>query len=92
MAFEKWFTVSGTNAAYNSPLIGNGEIVTTIGPQGYHNGFCPETEQVNRTIFWAGRRLHDTRTAKIQIPRVPPEELIGATIPLVRFGPLLRTL
>lgn len=92
MTFEKLLTVSSSDSAYNSPLIGNGEVVTTIGPLGYHNGFCPEAEQVNRTIFWAGRRLNDARTAKIRIPRVPPEELIGATIPLVRMGRLHRSL
>ncbi|MBN2088706.1 hypothetical protein JW964_03795 [candidate division KSB1 bacterium] len=87
-----FFTVSSDQAVYNSPLLGNGEIVTTIGPTGYHNGHCPEQEHVNRTIFWAGRRLKDARSAKIRIPRVPPEELIGPTIPLIRFGRLFRTL
>jgi len=85
-------TVLSTDTEYNSPVIGNGEVVTMIGPTGYHNGFCPSGEYVNRTIFWAGRRMHDARTAKIRIPRVPPEELIGATIPLVRYGRFLRTL
>ena len=85
-------TVLSTDGQYNSALIGNGEVVTTVGPTGYHNGFCPSGEHVNRTIFWAGRRMSDARTAKIRIPRVPPEELIGATIPLVRYGRFLRTL
>lgn len=91
-AEKKFFTVCSTDPEYNSPIIGNGEVVTTVGPTGYHNGFCPEEELVNRTIFWAGRRLRDARSAKIRIPRVPPEELIGATIPLIRFGRFLRTL
>lgn len=86
------FTVRSTDAAYNSPLIGNGEVVTTVGPTGYHNGFCPAQETLNRTIFWAGRRLLDARNVKTRIARVPPEEPIGATRPLVRFGRLARTL
>ncbi len=86
------FKVRSTDSAYSSPLIGNGEVVTTVGPTGYHNGFCPPEEAVNRTIFWAGRRLQNARTADIRIPRVPPEELIGPTIPLIRFGRLVRTL
>ena len=85
-------TVRSTDPAYSSPMIGNGEITTTIGPTGYHNGFCPPDELVNRTIFWAGRRLRDARGANIRIPRVPPEELIGPTRPLIRFGRLSRTL
>ena len=86
------FTVRSEDSAYNSPMIGNGEVVTIVGPTGYHNGFCPSDEAVNRTVFWAGRRLRDARGAKISVPRVPPEELIGPTIPLVRFGRLIRTL
>ncbi|MBD3288805.1 hypothetical protein GF337_08390 [candidate division KSB1 bacterium] len=89
---QKLFTVSHTDSEYNSPFLGNGEVTTTVGPTGYHNGYCPEAEKVNRTIFWAGRRLSDARSADIRIPRVPPEELIGPTIPLVRFGRLLRSL
>jgi len=89
---QNMFTVKSSDADYNSSMIGNGEIVTTVGPTGYHNGFCPVDEQVNRTIFWAGRRMSDARTAKIRNPRVPPEELIGATIPLVRFGRFRRNL
>jgi hypothetical protein len=86
------FTVRSTDTAYNSPLIGNGEIVTTVGPTGYHNGLCPAEETLNRTIFWAGRRLRDARDVTTAIPRVPPEEMIGPTRPLVRFGRLTRTL
>jgi len=86
------FTVHSTDSAYNSPLIGNGEIVTALGPTGYHNGLCPLEETPNRTIFWAGRRLKDARNANTRFPRVPPEELIGPTRPLVRFGRLTRTL
>jgi hypothetical protein len=85
-------TVRSTDSLYNSPLIGNGEIVTVVGPTGYHTGFCPEEEAVNRTFFWAGRRLKDARNANVKIPRVWREELIGPTRPLVRFGRLDRTL
>ena len=77
---------------YNSAMIGNGEIVTMIGTTGYHNGYCLEDEQANRTIFWAGRRLRDAKGVRTAIPRVPPEELVDATIPLVRFGRLSREL
>jgi hypothetical protein len=73
-------------------MIGNGEVVTTLGPTGYHTGHCPERELVNRTIFWAGRRLRDARDANIRIPRVAPDELIGVTRPLVRLGRLDRRL
>jgi len=86
------FTVTSKDPWYNSALMGNGEIVTVVGPMGYHNGLCNDEEQVNRTIFWAGRRLKDARTAKIRIPRVPVEELIGPTIPLLRMGRILRSL
>lgn len=85
-------TVRSGGPDYNSAMIGNGEVVTMIGPTGFHNGFCPREERVNRTIFWAGRRLSDARGAEIRIPRVPPEELIGATMPLIRFGRLHRQL
>jgi hypothetical protein len=88
---EALFTVSNRDGEYNSPMIGNGEIVTTLGPTGFHNGYCPAEETANRTLFWAGRRLYDSRSARIRIPRVPLEELIGPTIPLVRFGRLSRT-
>lgn len=51
------FTVHSTDANYLSPLIGNGEVVTVLGPTGYHNGTVPERELPNRNLFWAGRRL-----------------------------------
>jgi len=86
------FTVRSTDALYNSPMIGNGEVVTTVGPTGYHDGLCPLEEAPNRAIFWAGRRLKDARNANTRFPRVPPEELIGPTRPLIRFGRLCRTL
>jgi hypothetical protein len=85
-------TASSADKEYNSGMIGNGEIMTMVGPTGYHNGRCPPEEKVNRTIFWAGRRLKDARSANIRIPRVSQEELIGPTLPLVRFGRLSRTL
>ncbi|GAH52748.1 unnamed protein product, partial [marine sediment metagenome] len=89
---EEMLTVRSKDLSYNSPMIGNGEVVTMIGPTGYHNGFCPKEEAANRTIFWAGRRLRDARGANIRIPRVPTEELIGPTRPLIRFGRVARTL
>jgi hypothetical protein len=88
----RYHTVTSNDKFYNSALIGNGELVTTIGPTGYHNGFCPSEETANRTLFWAGRRLKDARSTDIRIPRVPPEELIGPTRPLIRFGRLDRRL
>ncbi len=84
-------TTTSRDKLYNSPFIGNGEIGTNIGPTGYHNGACPEEEKVNRTIFWAGRRFKDARGGNIRIPRVAPEELFGATVPLIRFGRLDRS-
>ena len=86
------FKVSSEDAHYNSPMIGNGEVVTTVGPTGYHNGYCPSEEVVNRTIFWAGRRFRNANNIKTRIPRVPPEDLIGPTRPLIRFGRLTRRL
>jgi hypothetical protein len=47
-AEHEWFTVTSEDQLYNSPMIGNGRIITTIGPAGYHNGFCPDEEKVNR--------------------------------------------
>jgi hypothetical protein len=85
-------SAKSTDAIYTSPLIGNGEIVTTLGPSGYHSGYCVPHDAVNRVFFWAARRLKDARSSKVKIPRVPPEELIGPTIPLIRFGRLNRTL
>lgn len=85
-------SVKSTDPLYTSPLLGNGEIVTTVGPSGYHNGYCLPHDAVNRVFFWAARRLKDARSSKVRIPRVPPEELIGPTIPLIRFGRLDRTL
>jgi hypothetical protein len=85
-------SVKSTDAIYNSPLIGNGEVVTVVGPSGYHSGYTLPGEAVNRVLFWAGRRLKDARSTAVRIPRVPPEEPIGPTIPLVRFGRLDRTL
>lgn len=86
------FTVTSQDRFYNSPFIANGEVATNLGPTGYHTGLCPEEEKVNRTIFWAGRRFKDARGGNIKIPRVAPEELFGATVPLIRFGRLDRTL
>jgi hypothetical protein len=60
------FTATNETTNYSSPLIGNGEITTTLGPTGYHNGFCPERETVNRTIFWAGRRLNTPTHALVR--------------------------
>jgi hypothetical protein len=84
-------TVKSGEEIYTSALIGNGEIVTSIGPAGYHNGYVLPGESVNRVLFWAGRRLKDARSTRVAIPRVPPEEPIGPTIPLVRYGRVDRT-
>jgi len=86
------YTVTSDDKLYNSPFIGNGELATNVGPTGYHGGFCTEEEAVNRTLFWAGRRFKDARGGNIKIPRVAPEELFGATVPLIRFGRIDRTL
>jgi hypothetical protein len=58
LAASELYTVKSTDLVYVSPLIGNGEIVTTLGPTGYHNGRGLEAEMANRTLFWAGRRLN----------------------------------
>ncbi len=63
---ERLFTVSSDGPAYVSPIIGNGEVVTTVGPTGYHNGLCPDREQANRAIFWAGRRLNTPTHALVR--------------------------
>ena len=60
------FTVTHETTHYTSPLIGNGEVITTLGPTGYHNGYCPEREQVNRTLFWAGRRMNTPTQALVR--------------------------
>ena len=90
------FTVTNNSKLYNFPFIGNGELGTALGPTGYHSGsytgICPEDDKVNRTLFWAGRRFKDARGGNIKIPRVAPEELFGATVPLIRFGRFDRTL
>jgi hypothetical protein len=65
-------------------MIGNGEIQTIVGPNGYHNGKVLEVESVNRTLFWAGRRHRDARTAETWIPRFDKDIPIGSTQPLVR--------
>ncbi len=85
-------TVRSSDSLYNSPMIGNGELVTMLGPTGYHNGYCPPEEMVNRTLFWAGRRMEDARGMNIRIPRNPPEELLGPTKPLLRLGRFQRFL
>ncbi len=59
-------TVSSDAPAYTSPIIGNGQIVTTISPNGYHNGPCPEHEAANRQLFWAGRRLNTPTHALVR--------------------------
>ena len=53
------FTVRSDDSAYNSAMTGNGEVVTIVGPKGYHNGLCPAEEAVNRTIF---RSIESVRT------------------------------
>jgi hypothetical protein len=83
---EKWNTATSGDESYNWPMIGNGELQTIVGPNGYHNGKVLEVESVNRTLFWAGRRHKDARTADTWIPRFDKDIPIGSTQPLVRFG------
>lgn len=87
-----WNVATSNDEMYNWPMIGNGDLQTIIGPNGYHNGKVLEVESVNRTIFWAGRRHTDARTAETWIPRFDKEIPIGPTQPLVRFGRVMREL
>lgn len=89
---NKWNLASSMDESYNWPMIGNGELQTIVGPNGYHNGEVLEVESVNRTIFWAGRRHRDARTAETWIPRFDKDIPIGSTQPLVRFGRIVRQL
>jgi hypothetical protein len=91
-AQKKWNSATSEDESYNWPMIGNGELQTIVGPNGYHNGKVLEVESVNRTIFWAGRRHKDARTAETWIPRFDKDIPIGSTQPLVRFGSLERQL
>ena len=91
-AQKKWNSATSEDESYNWPMIGNGELQTIVGPNGYHNGKVLEVESVNRTIFWAGRRHRDARTAETWIPRFDKDIPIGSTQPLVRFGSLERQL
>ena len=91
-AQKKWNSASSNDESYNWPMIGNGEMQTIVGPNGYHNGKVLEVESVNRTIFWAGRRHRDARTAETWIPRFDKDIPIGSTQPLVRFGRVIREL
>jgi len=88
----KYNTATSKDESYNWPMIGNGEIQTIVGPSGYHNGKILEVESVNRTLFWAGRRHRDARTADTWIPRFDKDIPIGSTQPLVRFGRMIRQL
>lgn len=91
-AQDQYFTASSKDESYNWPMIGNGNIQTIVGPNGFHNGEILEVESVNRTIFWAGRRHDDARTAETWIPRFDKDIPIGSTRPLVRFGRVHRLL
>jgi len=91
-AQKKWNSASSNDESYNWPMIGNGDLQTIVGPNGYHNGKVLEVESVNRTIFWAGRRHRDARTAETWIPRFDKDIPIGSTQPLVRFGRVNREL
>ncbi len=91
-AQKTWNIATSRDSSYNWPMIGNGEIETIIGPNGFHNGKCLEVESVDRAIFWAGRRHRDARTAETWIPRFDKDIPIGSTQPLVRFGRLTRLL
>src|SRR5215207_9235010 len=59
-------TVRSTENEYLSPVVGNGELVTTVGPTGYHNGNDPITGAANRLIVWAGRRMNTPTYALIR--------------------------
>lgn len=59
-------TVRSIDEKYLSPVIGNGEVVTTVGPTGYHNGADPITGTANRVIAWAGRRMNTPTYALIR--------------------------
>ncbi len=91
-AQTKFFTATSNDESYNWPMIGNGHLQTIVGPNGFHNGEVLEVESVNRTIFWAGRRHDDARTAETWIPRFDKDIPIGSTRPLVRFGRVHRIL
>ena len=91
-AQSNWNEATSEDESYNWPMIGNGSLQTIVGPNGYHNGKVLEVESVNRTIFWAGRRHRDARTANTWIPRFDKEIPIGSTQPLVRFGRISRHL
>src|SRR5690349_17421328 len=91
-AQNQYFTATSKDESYNWPMIGNGQIQTIVGPNGFHNGKVLEVESVNRTIFWAGRRHRDARTAETWIPRFDKDIPIGSTRPLVRFGRIQRML
>ncbi|MEX1240001.1 MAG: hypothetical protein WEB30_09790, partial [Cyclobacteriaceae bacterium] len=91
-AQNKYFTATSNDESYNWPMIGNGNLQTIVGPNGFQNGEILEVESVNRTIFWAGRRHDDARTAETWIPRFDKDIPIGSTRPLVRFGRAHRLL
>ena len=91
-AQEKYFTATSNDESYNWPMIGNGHLQTIVGPNGFQNGEILEVESVNRTIFWAGRRHNDARTAETWIPRFDKDIPIGSTQPLVRYGRVHRLL
>lgn len=91
-AQDKFTTATSRDESYNWPMIGNGSLETIVGPNGYQNGNVLEVESVNRTIFWAGRRHQDARSANTWIPRFDKDIPIGATQPLVRFGRVHRFL
>ena len=50
------FTIRSTDELYNSAVIGNGEIMTMIGPTGYHNGFCLEDEDISEIMHFPATR------------------------------------
>src|SRR5688500_4967806 len=91
-AQTRYNTATSRDESYNWPMIGNGDIQSIVGPNGFHNGEILEVESVNRTIFWAGRRHNDARTAETWIPRFDKDIPIGSTQPLVRFGRVHRSL
>jgi len=63
-------TVHSTDPYYVSPILGNGEVVTTVGPTGYHDDLGPPHEHPNRTFVWAGRRMNTPTHALVRFGKV----------------------
>ena len=63
-------TVQSTDAHYISPILGNGEMVTLVGPTGYHDDLRSPHEHPNRTLVWAGRRMSTPTHALIRFGQI----------------------